>query len=101
MFLYNVTIKVTNAISLQWLEWLKNEHVPEVLATGCFNNARILRILDLDDSEGPSFAIQYTAENRAAYARYIELFANDMRQKSFNKWGDQFIAFRSIMEAVN
>ena len=101
MFLYNVTIKVTNAISLQWLEWLKNEHVPEVLATGCFSNARILRILDIDDSEGPSFAIQYMAENRAAYDRYIELFANDMRQKSFNKWGDQFIAFRSIMEAVN
>jgi hypothetical protein len=101
MFLYNVTVKVAHPISSQWLEWIKNEHVPEVLATGCFINANILRILDIDDSEGPSYAIQYFAENRAAYDRYIELYANDMRQKSFNKWGDQFIAFRSIMEAVN
>ena len=32
---------------------------------------------------------------------YIEKFATAMRQKSFDKWGNKFIAFRSAMQVVN
>ena len=39
MFIYNVTIKIQEAIHEPWLQWLKEEHVPEVLASGCFTNA--------------------------------------------------------------
>lgn len=101
MFIYNVTIKVHSSIWQQWLQWLQEEHVPEVLATGCFADARILRMLETDDSEGPTFTVQYTAESKAAYNKYIDRFAASMRQKSFDKWGDKFIAFRSVMQVVN
>ena len=38
---YNVTIKVNTSIATDLLSWLKEEHIPEVIATGCFTNARI------------------------------------------------------------
>lgn len=101
MIIYNVTIKIHHSIHDQWLVWLKEEHIPDILKTGCFNNASILRLLETDDSEGPTYAVQYRAENRALYDQYIEKFAGIMRQKSFAKWGDQFIAFRSVMQIVN
>ena len=101
MFIYNVTIKVRNEIHSSWLDWLKNEHVPEVLDTGCFSDARILQLLEVDDTEGPTFAIQYFAESKAAYNQYLEKYAPYLRQKSYDKWGDQFIAFRSFMQIVN
>jgi hypothetical protein len=101
MFIYNVTIKVQEPIHEAWLQWLKEEHVPEVLATGCFTNATIVRLLDVDDSEGPTFAIQYVAESKALYNRYIENFADILRQKSFDKWGNQFMGFRSLMQVIN
>ena len=44
-FIYNVTIKVTHSIHEDWLHWLKEEHVPEVTGTGCFEKARIVRLL--------------------------------------------------------
>lgn len=101
MFIYNVTIKVQEPIHEAWLQWLKEEHVPEVLATGCFTNATIVRLLEVDDSEGPTFAIQYVAESKALYNRYIENFADILRQKSFDKWGNQFMGFRSLMQVIN
>lgn len=101
MFIYNVTIKLHESIHTAWLQWLKEEHVPEVVATGCFTNANILRLLEVDDSEGPTYAIQYFAESKALYNKYIEKFAGLMRQKSFDKWGDKFIAFRSVMMLVD
>jgi hypothetical protein len=101
MIVYNVTIKITNAIHKDWLQWLKQEHVPEVLQTGCFTHANILRLLEVDDAEGPTYAVQYFAESKALYNNYIEKSAAAMRQKSFDKWGSQFIAFRSVMQVVN
>jgi len=101
MFIYNVTIKVANKVSEEWLEWLKKEHIPEVIATGCFYEYTILRLLEVDDSEGPTYAIQYKAESKSSYNKYIEQHAQLLRQKSFDKWGDNFIAFRSVMQIVN
>ena len=101
MIIYNVTIKVANAICEPWLQWLQKEHIPEVIQTGCFTHATILRLLEIDDSEGPTFAIQYFAESKSLYNRYIEKFAVEMREKSFDKWGNKFIAFRSVMEVVH
>ena len=101
MIVYNVTIKITNAIHNDWLQWVKEEHVPGVIQTGCFTHATILRLLEIDDTEGPTYAIQYFAESKGLYNNYIETHAALMRQKSFDKWGNQFIAFRSVMQVVN
>jgi hypothetical protein len=100
MIIYNVTIKVTGGIADAWLHWLLNEHIPEVMQTGCFSSHKVVRLLEVDDSEGPTYAIQYNADSKADYNRYIEKFAADMRQKSFEKWGNRFIAFRSVMQVV-
>jgi hypothetical protein len=101
MILYNVTIKVHHSIQQDWLVWLKDVHVPEIIATECFTHFKILRLLEIDETEGPTYAIQYFAESKSLYNRYIEKYALGMRTKSFEKWGDKFIAFRSVMQIVD
>jgi len=101
MIIYNVTIKITNAIHADWLQWLQQVHIPDVIKTGCFTHAVILRLLETDETEGPTYAVQYFAESKGLYNNYIENHAALMRQKSFDEWGDQFIAFRSVMQVVN
>ena len=101
MIIYNVTIKIHDSIKHDWFTWLKEVHVPEVVGTGCFSNATIHRLLEVDDSEGPTYTIQYQAESKAMYNQYIEKFSGIMRQKSYDRWGDQFIGFRSVMQVVN
>ncbi|MGB4846171.1 MAG: DUF4286 family protein [Ferruginibacter sp.] len=101
MIIYNVTIKVHHSISTEWLQWLKEEHIPDVIKTGCFTNAVILRLLEVDDSEGPTYAVQYHAESKGLYNNYIENHAAQMRQKGYDRWADKFIAFRSVMQVVN
>lgn len=101
MIIYNVTVKVMPEIHESWLDWLKETHVPEVLDTGCFREARVLRMLEVDESEGPTYTVQYTAESKSDYNRYIERHAPVMRQRSAEQWGERFIAFRSVMEIVH
>lgn len=100
MIIYNVTIKVEGSIADQWLKWMLEEHIPDVMKTGCFSSNKVVRLLEVDESEGPTYAIQYNAESKADYNRYIQLHANTMRDQSFAKWGNRFIAFRSVMQVI-
>ncbi len=99
--IYNVTTKVDHRIAGEWLSWLKEEHIPDIISTGCFTNAVILRLIEVDETEGPTYAIQYHAASKALYNRYIETFAETMRKKATEKWGDKFISFRSVLQVVN
>ncbi len=99
-FVYNITFSIENSIAENWLQWMINEHIPEVMNTGCFIGHRILRLLETNETDGPTYAIQYHAASKADYNRYISLHAEALRKKGFDKWGNQFIAFRSVMEVV-
>lgn len=101
MIIYNVTIKVTHAIAKDWLVWLREEHIPDVVGTGCFTHAVILHLVEADDEESITYAVQYHAAGKAQYDDYIKKFADAMRKKGHDKWGDQFVAFRTLMEVVN
>ncbi len=101
MIMYNVTIKVDHSIADPWLAWLKAEHIPEMIKTGCFTDATILQLLEVDESDGMTYAVQYHANSKALYNRYIREYADDMRKESTEKWGDKFIAFRSVMQIVH
>lgn len=100
MLIYNITLKVDRTIQNGWLQWMKEEHIPEVMATGCFEKFQLTRLLDIDDAEGPTYAIQYYAISKAQYNRYIDVHAPLLRKKGMDKWGDKFIAFRTLMEVV-
>lgn len=100
MIIYNVTVKTETAISLEYITWLKEEHIPDIINTGCFTEAKILRLLEVDETDGLTFAVQYFALSKALYNRYIQKFSDEMRKKSADKWGQKVIAFRSVMEVV-
>lgn len=98
--IYNVTIKVSHAIQADWLRWMQEEHLDEVVATGCFTQARLLHLVEADDEEGVTYAAQYEAASKDDYDRYIQVHADALRKKGYDRWGDGFIAFRTLMQVI-
>lgn len=101
MFIYNVTIQVSHSIKDAWVEWMKTKHIPDVMATNCFIKYQFVKVVDIDETEGVTYAAQYYAESKAQYNRYIELFATALRDDANRNWGNQYIGFRSLMEVVD
>ena len=101
MIVYNITLKVASSIEDQWVTWMKEEHIPEVLSSGQFTEHKFYRLLEQDDIEGITYVVQYFAPSMEHYTQYINQVSPLLRQKALKKWGDKFIAFRTVMQVVN
>jgi hypothetical protein len=100
MFAYNVSIKLESAIADEWLRWMREEHVHEVLATGCFYDYKLFRLVADDENEDPTFVVQYFCNKKTDYQRYVKEFAPLLQRKGIEKFGQRFTAFRSLMELI-
>ncbi len=101
MLLYNVTVKVENEIAEDWLQWMREQHVLDVLRTGLFLQARITRLLHQEDEdEGQTFAIQYSLPNASAMERYQRDFAPQLQKAHTERYEGKFVAFRTLLEVV-
>jgi Domain of unknown function (DUF4286) len=101
MIVYNITNKVMPAVETAWVKWQQTEHIPEIMATGLFVEYKFYRLLNVDESEGITYIVQYFALSMEQYTAYINQFADTLRKKALMQWGNQFIAFRTLMQSVD
>ncbi|TDN95481.1 uncharacterized protein DUF4286 [Salegentibacter sp. 24] len=100
MYIYNVTINVEEAIHEDWVKWMKEEHIPEMLHTGKFNKALMTRVMVTEAMGGITYSIQYTAENRAELEKYYKEDAERLRAKG-KAFEGKFVAFRTEMQVIS
>lgn len=101
MYIYNVTTQLTWDIHKPWLKWMQQVHIPEVLATGCFTHHRMVRVLEIDETDGPTYAVQYFTNTLEQYQSYLQNHSAEMRGKAAESWADEAISFRTLMEVVH
>lgn len=100
MILYNVTVNIDDSVHDEWLEWIKSDHIPKVLATGLFTGSKIFKIISKDKDEGNTYSIQYFLDKLEDYEKYRNEFAAKLQSQHSEKFKDKFIAFRTLMESV-
>jgi hypothetical protein len=100
MIAYNVTVKVSWDIVEPWLVWMQQVHIPAVLGTGQFDRHTFFQLLEQDETEGPTFVVQYITSSMERYEQYVLQFAPALQADGRNKWGDGFIAFRTVMQSL-
>jgi len=101
MIVYSVTVNVEEEINLDWLSWMKNKHIPDVMATGIFTEYRILKVLSRNDGEeGSSYNIQYSCPSMADLHQYQALHAPRLQKEHNDRYENKFVAFRTLLEKV-
>lgn len=100
MFIYNITTKVGWNIHDAWLKSMRQEYMPAMIATGCFIKYQLSKLQEHEDDDGPTYVVQYFAESKALYNRYIELYADEFRKEYAEKWGNNLVDFRTLLEVI-
>ncbi|MCF6295907.1 MAG: DUF4286 family protein [Flavobacteriaceae bacterium] len=100
MIIYNVTINVDQSIHDRWLIWIK-EHIPQVLATGKFTEAKLTKVLVEEEMGGTTYSVQYRAKSREDLDAYYKEDAERLRQDGLTKFADKALVFRTELEIID
>ena len=100
MIVYNVTVKIDPSVHDVWLKWMKEHHIPDVMKTGFFFDHKMYRLMELNEADGITYAIQYFCDSFENYLQYQKDFAPRLQQEHEHKFKNQFVAFRTLMRSV-
>lgn len=99
MYIYNVTISIDETIKDEWLQWMINVHVPDVMKTGLFVENKILKILSEEDN-GNTYSFQYFFRIMEDYEKYKLEFAPTLQKEVAEKYQGKFVAFRTLLQVI-
>ena len=100
MIVYNDTVILDDTVEQEWLDWMKNVHIPLVMSTGYFSSYRLLNIID-SPNEGITYCVQFNADTIEQFQEYYtkHLFKHqDLHQQQFN---ERFVLFNTLMKTVD
>ncbi|MEI6487373.1 MAG: DUF4286 family protein [Bacteroidota bacterium] len=99
MIIYNVTVNIENDVREEWLNWMKEIHVPDVMRTGYFVENKICKVL-VDEEQGTTYSIQYTCVNMKDLEEYQREHAPRLQKEHAEKFANKFVSFRTLLEIV-
>ncbi|MBS1651267.1 MAG: DUF4286 family protein [Bacteroidetes bacterium] len=99
MFIYNVTVNIDESVQNDWINWMKNTHMPDVMKTGCFTACKILKLLYVED-QGHTYSIQYQFLKMSDYENYTKNFSSKLQTEHTQRYKDKYVAFRTILQEI-
>lgn len=83
-----------------WLAWMKEVHIPGIMESELFEKNTLLQLLNVDEQDGLTFALQLYASSSSEYDEYEKRFAPALRSEAAQQWGDQVLSFSTLMRIV-
>ena len=100
MILYNETVSIDNSVAGEWLQWMKEVHIPAVMGTGFFLSNQIARLLNELDNGGTTYAVQYYCRSMVDLEEYQRDHAPELQREHQQRFEGKFVVFSSMLEVV-
>jgi hypothetical protein len=101
MIIYNITTLVSWPIHDEWREWMTAEFLPQMLSTNLFTHYQLVRLMEVNEDDGPTYAVQLYLKNATDFDLYREKYLRSFQQREKLLWGDDATSFASLMEVIN
>jgi len=80
---------------------MKETHIPDMLATGKFFNAKMCKVLVEEEMGGITYSVQYTTTDKKTLELYYKEDADRLRKDVTKLFAGKFVAFRTELEIVS
>lgn len=100
MIVYNVTVSIEKEVEPDWIYWMKNIHIPDVMNTQLFLDCKINRVL-AEEVAGHTYSISFSCRSMQDYETYQAKFAAKLQAEHNQKFAGQFTSFRTLLELVH
>jgi hypothetical protein len=77
-------------------------HIPDVMATGCFDNWLLQELIDPEPDAGTAtFNVQYRFAAPESLERYLGEHAPHLRKAVSDRYGNRLVSFRTVLRQLS
>lgn len=98
MYIFNQTFSIDPTVFETWKNWTKSDYIPEVMASGFFEQFLILKLLSPVAENQLTYALQFFATDEMQIEEIEQLFELNFEFKIATKFGDKVLFFRTLLE---
>ncbi|MFD0792640.1 DUF4286 family protein [Mucilaginibacter litoreus] len=99
MIIYNETVILEDGTEQEWLSWMKEVHIPAIMATGYFSSYKILTIVD-SPNDGITYCVQYNADTMEQFQQYYSKHLFKFKDQHEQQFAERFVLFNTLMKTV-
>ena len=98
MICYNVFLELDPSLNeAEWIDYMIQEHIPEVMKSGCFNSSQMMKVTDSDRQ----WHIQYVLDGMDNMQTYQHSFADQLKKEVVERYPNKFTASRTITQIIH
>ena len=101
MYIYNVTTNIEESAHDNWVKWMKEKHIPDMLNTGKFTSVKMSKVLVEEDMGGVTYSVQFSVLDKEILKRYYEEDAPKLREEANTLFAGRFVSFRTELEVTH
>ncbi|MBP5307496.1 MAG: DUF4286 family protein [Paludibacteraceae bacterium] len=100
MIICNTTYCMEAERTEEFLEWLRNEHLPSMEATGVLTSPVVSRVMTTGGDEAVSISVQLRAESQETYEAWRAKEGGSAVQSLRKRFGETVLSFTTLMEVL-
>lgn len=101
MYIYNVTTNIEESVHDEWLQWMKEKHIPDMLSTGKFIYAKMSQVMIEEEMGGTTYSVQYTTDSLDTLQDYYKEDAARLRDEAIKLFNGKFVSFRTELKVIS
>jgi hypothetical protein len=94
MIIYEVTAVVEAHFAEAYERYMRQKHIPDVLASGCFQSA------DFESAAGGRYRMRYEASTEEDLQRYLATHAARLREDATSRFPEGVVPSREVWIAI-
>ena len=99
MIISNTTYHVDCGVTGEFLDWLRDDYLPQALESGMVGNARLLRLMGHHEG-GVCYALQLEAAGLRELQQWNMLVGKRLHESLTKRFGDRVAGFTTFMEQL-
>ncbi len=102
MYIYSVTVAIKKEIENEWVSWMKEIHLGDVMSTGYFASWKMMKMLiPASTTDEVTYIVQYSVSSMEKYEEYAKNEAARLQSEHAQKFPGKFKAARAVLEELS
>ncbi|EKY11395.1 hypothetical protein HMPREF9072_02410 [Capnocytophaga sp. oral taxon 324 str. F0483] len=97
MYVYNLTVVISDEVFPQWQEWLQNVYLPTINTNKAIERVRVFKVLNVPEKH---YAIHHETTSPAQLLYFIEHTIPKLLQQSAESFGEKVLFWGTQLKEV-